>query len=483
MSKLYIMGTVVAYFCLLLLISFLAGRRADNDAFFRGNRQSPWYLVSFGMIGASLSGVTFVSVPGTVRVAGFTYLQTCMGFFFGYLVVAYVLLPLYYKLNLTSIYTFLDRRFGKTTYRTGASFFLLSKLLGASARLYLVCVILQQYVFGQMQIPFAVTVVSVLLLIWLYTRRTGIRAIVWTDALQTLVLLAALLLLLGQVTDRLGYTPAEALEHVWESPYSKVFVWDDWMSRDHFVKQFLSGIFIVIVMTGLDQDMMQKNLTCKTLKEARRNMCCYGLSFLPVNFLFLSLGVLLVLLASQMQMELPASGDEIVPLFCTGGVLGTSVLLLFCIGVIAAAFSSADSALTALTTTCCVDLFGRPQDVALRKRVHLGMAVLFVLCILLIRYFNNTSLIDAIYVIASYTYGPLLGLFAFGLYTRRMPRERYVPLVALLSPVLCYGLSYYIRVYAGYTFGYELLMLNGLLTFGGLWALSVNKSRYEFVKN
>lgn len=483
MSKFYIMGTVLAYFGLLLLISFFTGKKSDNEAFFRGNRQSPWYLVAFGMIGASLSGVTFVSVPGMVRTAGFTYLQTCLGFFFGYLAVAYVLLPLYYRLNLTSIYTFLGERLGKTSYRTGASFFLLSKLLGASARLYLVCVILQQYLFEQMHIPFVGTVAGVLFLIWLYTKRAGIRAIVWTDALQTFALLSVLFLLLGQVADKLDYSFGEALRQVWNSPYSRIFVWDDWMSRNHFVKQFLSGIFIVVVMTGLDQDMMQKNLTCRTLKEARRNMCCYGMAFLPVNFLFLSLGVMLVWLASSMNMELPAAGDEIVPLFCTGGFLGTSVLLLFCIGVIAAAFSSADSALTALTTTCCVDLFEEPENVGLRKRVHAVISCLFVVCILLFRHFNDTSLIDAVYVIASYTYGPLLGLFAFGLYTRRMPREKYVPFVALLSPILCYAVSFCAKKYMGYSFGYELLMFNGLLTFGGLWLLSVNKCNYEFVED
>ncbi|MCM1107840.1 MAG: sodium:solute symporter [Clostridium sp.] len=477
------MSTVVAYWSLLLLISFFKGKtKAGNDDFFRGNRKSPWYLVAFGMIGASLSGVTFVSVPGTVRTADFTYLQTCMGFILGYWVVAYVLLPLYYKLNLTSIYTYLGQRFGKISYRTGASFFLLSKLLGASVRLYMVCVILQQYVFDLFHIPFECSVCVLVFLIWFYTRRTGIRTLVWTDALQTLVLLLTLFFLIWQVISQLDFSVNEALEAVWNHPHCRIFVWDDWHSRNHFVKQFFSGIFIVIVMTGLDQDTMQKNLTCKSLKEAQRNMLCYGVSFLPVNFFFLSLGVLFLLLASSLHMELPASGDEILPFFCTSGVMGISVMLMFCVGVIAAAFSSADSAMTALTTSCCVDLFGRADDVRLRKRIHLLMGLLFIVCILLFRRFNNTSLIDAVYVVASYTYGPLLGMFAFGLYTRRMPCERYVPWIALFSPVVCYALSYCMNRFAGYTFGYELLMLNGLLTFVGLWLSAINRNNHEIDK-
>lgn len=477
MNEIFIMSTVVAYFGLLLLISRFTTKQADNDAFFRGNRKSPWYVVAFGMIGASLSGVTFVSVPGMVRSLGMTYLQTCMGFFFGYLLVAFVLLPLYYKLNLTSIYTYLDQRFGLRSYRTGASFFLLSKLTGAAVRLYLVCMILQRFLFDSFRIPFALTAVIVLLLIWLYTRRSGIRTIVWTDCLQTFVLLLALVLIIGQVMGQMGLSASQAWDTVWHSPYSRVFVWDDWADRQNFWKQFLSGIFIVIVMTGLDQDMMQKNLTCRNLREAQKNMCCYGISFVPVNFLFLALGILLVAFAGQTGVELPAAGDDLLPVLCAGGHLGRAALACFSVGIIAAAFSSADSALTALTTSFCVDIMRRPDDERLRRRAHWGIAALFLLFILLFRALNSTSVIDAVYLLASYTYGPLLGLFAFGLLTRRMPRERYVPVVAVLSPLVCLAVDRYTLLYLDYRFGYEMLMCNGLLTFTGLWLLSLSGGR------
>ncbi len=472
MNEIFIMSTVLAYFGLLLLISRFTEKRSDNDAFFRGNRRSPWHVVAFGMIGASLSGVTFVSVPGMVRSMDMTYLQTCMGFFFGYLIVAFVLLPLYYKLNLTSIYTYLNRRFGLCSYRTGASFFLLSKLTGAAVRLYLVCMILQRFLFDTFRIPFFLTAVIVLVLIWFYTRKSGIRTIVWTDCLQTFVLLLALILIIVQTMGQMNLSVPEAWHTIWQSEYSRIFVWDDWADRQHFLKQFLSGIFIVIVMTGLDQDMMQKNLTCRNIKEAQKNMCCYGLSFVPVNFLFLALGILLLAFARQGGLVLPEAGDDVLPFLCVGGYLGRAVLACFSIGIIAAAFSSADSALTALTTSFCVDIMQRPEDEPLRKRVHWLVALLFLVFILLFRALNNTSVIDAVYLLASYTYGPLLGLFAFGLLTRRMPCERYVPVVAVLSPLICLAIERLTLLYTGYRFGYEMLMCNGLLTFIGLWLLS-----------
>lgn len=473
MNEIVIMSTVLAYFGLLLLISKFTGKRADNDAFFRGNRCSPWYVVAFGMIGASLSGVTFVSVPGMVRPLGMTYLQTCIGFFFGYLVVAFVLLPLYYKLNLTSIYSYLDKRFGLCSYRTGASFFLLSKITGAAVRLYLVCMILQRFLFDAFHIPFALTAVIVLCLIWLYTRRSGIRTIVWTDCLQTFVLLLALVLIIVQVTRQMNLSASDAWTLVTQGPYSRVFVWDDWADRQNFFKQFLSGIFIVIVMTGLDQDMMQKNLTCRNLKEAQKNLCCYGISFVPVNFLFLALGILLVAFAGRNGILLPEAGDDVLPFLCAEGYLGRAALVCFSVGIIAAAFSSADSALTALTTSFCVDIMRRPADERLRRQAHWSIAALFLVFILLFRALNSTSVIDAIYLLASYTYGPLLGLFAFGLFTRRVPRERYVPVVAVLSPLLCLAVDRYTLLYMGYRFGYEMLMCNGMLTFIGLWLLSL----------
>lgn len=486
MNGTFILLTILAYLGLLLLIAQLTGaRHADNEAFFRGNRQSPWYIVSFGMIGASLSGVTFVSVPGMVRFIDMTYMQTCLGFFFGYLVIARVLLPLYYRLNLTSIYTYLGERFGPGAYTTGASFFLLSKLLGAAARLYLVCVILQHFVFDAFHIPFAATAVGTVALIWLYTRRSGIRTIVWTDSLQTLCLLAALGLIVWQVTAVLGLDVRGAVDLVRESPHSRIFVFDDWQSKQNFFKQFLSGIFITIVMTGLDQDMMQKNLSCRNLKEAQKNMCCYGISFVPVNLLFLALGILLLAAAGRMGLEVPASGDDLLPLFAAGGHLGSAVLVFFTVGIIAAAFSSADSALAALTTSCCIDLlkigrFGEEKARRIRRQVHLLVAVVFVACILVFEAVGSRSVIDTIYVLASYTYGPLLGLYGFGLFSRRRPCDRYVPVVAVASPLLCFAIDGLTRAATGYQFGYELLMLNGLLTAGGLYLLSLRPTNTNF---
>lgn len=486
MNGTFILLTILAYLGLLLLIAQLTGaRHADNEAFFRGNRQSPWYIVSFGMIGASLSGVTFVSVPGMVRFIDMTYMQTCLGFFFGYLVIARVLLPLYYRLNLTSIYTYLGERFGPGAYTTGASFFLLSKLLGAAARLYLVCVILQHFVFDAFHIPFAATAVGTVALIWIYTRRSGIRTIVWTDSLQTLCLLAALGLIVWQVTAVLGLDVRGAVDLVRESPHSRIFVFDDWQSKQNFFKQFLSGIFITIVMTGLDQDMMQKNLSCRNLKEAQKNMCCYGISFVPVNLLFLALGILLLAAADRMGLALPASGDDLLPLFAAGGHLGAAVLVFFTVGIIAAAFSSADSALAALTTSCCIDLlkigrFGEEKARRIRRQVHLLVAVVFVACILVFEAVGSRSVIDTIYVLASYTYGPLLGLYGFGLFSRRRPCDRYVPVVAVASPLLCFAIDGCTRAATGYQFGYELLMLNGLLTAGGLYLLSLRPTNTNF---
>jgi len=483
MNGLTILLTIAAYFGLLLLIARLTGQRGDdNDAFFRGNRQSPWFLVSFGMIGASLSGVTFVSVPGMVKGIDMTYMQTCLGFAVGYFLIAHVLLPLYYRLNLTSIYTYLGQRLGPRSYRTGASFFLLSKTIGAAARLYLVCLILQHYVFGPLGIPFVGTVAGTLLLIWLYTRKSGIRTIVWTDSLQTLCLLGALVLIFVSVAQQLGFGAAEAFQAVWNDAHSRMFEFDDWHSKQHFVKQFFSGIFITIVMTGLDQDMMQKNLSCRNLKEAQRNMYCYGVSFVPVNFLFLSLGVLLLMLAPQLHLTIPSAGDDLLPLFAAEGHLGTGVLVLFTIGIIAAAFSSADSALTALTTSYCIDILGmegldKEAAERRRKRVHIGITAVFIGFILAFKALNDKSVIDAIYIIASYTYGPLLGLFAFGLFTRRSTRDRWVPYVAVASPLLCYAIDRAVFHYTGYAFGYEMLMFNAFLTFSGLWILSGNSEK------
>lgn len=480
MNGIFILITIIVYFGILLGISRItAHSHSDNDAFFRGNRQSPWYIVSFGMIGASLSGVTFVSVLGMVKNIDMTYMQTCMGFFFGYLIIAHVLLPLYYRLNLTSIYTYLGQRIGRYSYKTGASFFLISKMLGAAARLYLVCIILQHYVFDAYNIPFAVTAIGTVALIWLYTHKSGIRTIVWTDSLQTLCLLLALGLILYNVAGKLNLNFGGVIDTIKNSSESRIFVFDDWQSKQNFFKQFFSGIFITIVMTGLDQDMMQKNLSCRNLKEAQKNMYCYGISFVPVNLLFLSLGILLMVAATQMNIAIPAKGDDLLPMFAAGGHLGYAVLVFFTIGIIAAAFSSADSALAALTTSFCIDILNTDklkenEAVRIRKITHIGISTIFVICILIFEAIDSQSVIDTIYTLASYTYGPLLGLFCFGLFTKLKPRDRYVPYIAIASPVVCYMIDILTFNVTGYKFGYEMLMFNGLLTFMGLAALSIN---------
>ena len=481
MNGIYILVTILAYFSILLLIARFTGEKhSDNDAFFRGNRQSPWYIVSFGMIGASLSGVTFVSVPGMVRSIDMTYMQTCLGFLFGYLIIAHVLLPLYYRLNLTSIYTYLGERIGRHSYKTGATFFLLSKMLGAAARLYLVCIILQHYVFDAYRIPFAVTAIGTVILIWLYTRKSGIRTIVWTDSLQTFCLLLALVLIIVQVTKSMDLNFGGVIRTIQESGHNRIFVFDDWGSKQNFFKQFFSGIFITIVMTGLDQDMIQKNLTCRNLKDAQKNMYCYGCSFVPVNFLFLILGILLLAAAPQMGITLPEKGDDILPLFAAEGYLGPTVLILFTIGIIATAFSSADSALTALTTCFCIDIidirkYSEPDAQRIRKQAHLLISAVFIGCILAFEAVGSQSVIDSIYTLASYTYGPLLGLFTFGLFTKRHTRDRLVPYIAIASPIICYAIYRSVYLTTGYQFGYEILMLNGLLTFFGLYLSSFRK--------
>lgn len=472
-----ILSTILIYFAALLLLSRFTVRNVSNQTFYNANRQSPWYLVAFGMIGASISGVTFVSVPGMVMNQNMSYLQTCMGFIVGYALVAFVLLPIYYRLRLITIYTYLKERLGRMSYKTGASFFLLSKMAGSAVKFYVVCMILQRFVLDGYHIPFFVTVPSLVLLIWLYTRKGGIKTLVFTDTFQTLCILAALVLIAFKVMDALQLNLSSVLSFVSSDMHSQIFVWDDWISTQNFWKQFLSGVFIVIVMTGLDQDMMQKNLTCKTLRDAQKDMCTYGIAFLPVNMLFLALGILLMHYLQQMGQTLPTMPDELMLLPVAGGMLGNGVVVLFTIGVVAACFSSADSALTSLTTSYCIDICEKPNDERLRKRVHLGMAVVFVGFILGFRALNSTNLINAIYTIVSYTYGPLLGLFAYGLFTRQPVTDRLVPYIALASPLLCYGLDMLAQHLWQYKFGYELLMLNGAITFIGLWITTIIKPK------
>lgn len=473
-----ILLTVLGYFAVLMLISRMTSRKADNDTFYHARRRAPWYMVAFGMVGASISGVTFVSVPGMVLTSQMTYLQVCLGFILGYVIVAFVLLPLYYRLRLTSIYSYLGQRLGRRSYLSGAWFFLLSKMAGSAVKFYVVCLILQQFMFDPAGIPFIINVLLMVLLIWLYTRQGGIGTLVFTDTFQTLCLFVALVWIIAEVISQLHLSIPQAVNAIGDNGMSRIFVFDDWQSPHYFWKQFLSGVFIVIVMTGLDQDMMQKNLTCKTLGDARKDMCSYGVAFLPVNLLFLALGVLLSIYFGDSLARM--KGDELVTAFVQGAATRHLSLItyhLFIIGIVAASFSSADSALTSLTTCYCIDIRRKPDDERLRKQTHVVMCAAFVLFILLFRATNSTSLIDAIYILVSYTYGPLLGLFAFGLFTKRQPDDRFVPYVCIASPLLCYALDTATCHLWAYHFGYELLMLNGLITFIGLWCLSTKPPR------
>lgn len=425
-------------------------------------------MVAFGMIGASISGVSFVSVPGMVNSSDMTYLQTCIGFILGYFIVAFILLPVYYRLNLTTIYSYLKNRLGNRAYKTGAAFFILSDLTGAALKFYVVCIILQRFVFDGFGIPFFITVPLMMLLIWLYTRDGGIKTLVWTDTFQTMCILGALVLITVHVAGKLHLDISEALATVAADSRSRIFVFDDWKSTQNFWKQFVSGAFIVVVMTGLNQNMMQKNLTCKTLREAQKDMCAYGLAFVPINFLFLALGILLTKLALQDGLTLPDNPDEILPMFAASGYLGNTVLVLFIIGIVAASFSTVDSSLTALTTSVCVDIKEKAGDESLRHKVHLLITFIFIAFILLFRILNSTSVIDAVYILCSYTYGPLLGLFAFGLLTRDRTNDKHVPYIAVFSPLLCLVLDYAVNAFLSYKLGYEMLMINGLITFLGL---------------
>lgn len=464
-----ILTTILIYFCVLMVMGRVTSRKSTNDTFYRGERKSPWYMLALGLVGASISGITFVSVPGMVIRQNMTYLQTCLGFIVGYFVVAFVLLPVYYRLNLTTIYTYLQKRLGRRSYKTGALFFLLSEMTGTALRFYVVCSILQRFVFGQAGIPFGVTVVLLVLLIWLYTRRGGIKTLVWTDTFQTICMMAALLIIIAEVVGKLDMTMGEAFSAVMADSHSRIFVFDDFVSTQNFFKQFISGVFIVVVMTGLDQHMMQKNLTCKTLRDAQKDMCVGGFFFVPVNFLFLALGVLLMMLAAKEGMAIPADSDELLPMFAASGWMGNLVLVLFSIGIVAASFSGTDSALTAVTTSFCVDIKERPADERLRRVAHLGVCALFALFILMFRVINSTSVIDAIYIVLSYTSGPLLGLFSFGILTRSRVNDKLVPYICVASPLICFAVDQLTTHLTGYKFGYELLLLNGILVFIGLF--------------
>lgn len=478
MTATVILSIIVGYFLLLIGISYLTGKKDDNASFFLGNRQSPWYVVAFGMIGASLSGVTFVSVPGWVNSDSFSYMQVVLGYVAGYAVIILVLLPLYYKLNLTSIYSYLSVRFGFYSYKTGAVFFMLSRVIGASFRLFLVADIMQYAVFSQLHVPFWLTVLITILLIWVYTFRSGIKTIVWTDTLQTAFMLLAVGFSIYLIKEKM-IPELSLIDYIADSASSKIFFFDDWRKGNFFIKQFLSGAFITIVMTGLDQDMMQKNLTCRNLKDAQKNMFWLSIILVFVNIVFLSLGVLLYDFADANGIA--ETGDRLFSAVAINGGLGMGVAVLFLVGLVAAAYSSADSALTALTTSFCVDILDLDKKVdrkavTTRKFVHIGFSLILFVTILLFNMLPDKTVIKEIFVAAGYTYGPLLGLYGFGLITNWNIKDKFVPIVAVVSPILCYFLKQNSMDWYGYEFGFELLLVNGFLTFLGL-CLLVKKGR------
>jgi len=478
MSPSLVALVVGVYFLLLIIISWLTSSKTSSADFYTANRQSPWYLVAFGMIGASLSGVTFISIPGEVGNSNFYYFQIVLGYLAGYAVIALILLPLYYRLNLISIYEFLKMRMGFWSHKTGAFFFLISRIVGASFRLFLVASVLQIGFFNAFDLPFAVSVATAILLIWLYTQKGGIKTIVWTDTLQTLFMILSVIVSIFLIKENLGWSFSELITSVTNDTRSTIFNWDV-KSSTNFFKQFLSGAFIAIVMTGLDQDMMQKNLTCKSLKDAQKNVFWFSVVLVIVNVLFLTLGLLLFQFVELNTLIMPERTDGLFPMVAIqhftlfGGVV-------FLLGITAAAYSSADSALTALTTSFCVDFLGfKPENFEqkknLRKLVHLGFSIMLFVTVLIFNEVNDRSVITSVFVAAGYTYGPILGLFVFGIYTKHEVKDKWVPIVCVVSPVLSYLIkSYSPQLFAGYEIGFEILVVNGLITVLGL--LSIRKS-------
>lgn len=478
MSPLLILGIFLIYTIILFSVTWFTARKADSQSFFVGNKVSPWFVVAYGMIGASLSGVTYMSVPGWVKETQFSYMVVVLGYLFGYFVIALVLLPLYYRLKLTSIYTYLDQRFGFWSYKTGAAFFIISRTLGASLRMFLVINILQIFVFDAWNVPFWINVLVFIILIILYTLKGGIKTIIWTDTFQTTFMLLAVVLSVIFISKDLDISLVRLFSIVKESSASKIFI-TDWHHERFFLKQFFSGMFITIVMTGLDQEMMQKNLSCRNIREAQKNMFTFSAILVFVNLLFLFLGALLLIYVQSRGVVVASSDD----MFATVAFKYLSPVagLVFLIGLISAAFPSADGALTSLTTSVSIDFLGldkregmsEKKQTRIRYAVHLTIAMVFFFSILIFSKLNDRAVIDKIFTIAGYTYGPLLGLYSFGLFTKRNVNDRITPVIALISPVICYFLSSYsIELFSGYKFGFELLLLNGLLTFSGLLAFS-----------
>jgi SSS family transporter len=481
---------ILIYFLVLLGISYFTGKNETNDSFFKAEKKSPWYIVAFGMIGASLSGVTFISIPGWVQASQFSYMQIVFGYLAGYIVIAYVLLPVYYKSNITSIYEYLRTRFGIVSHKTGAVFFFLSRVLGASFRLFLVASVFQYFIFDAWNVPFELTVVISILLIWLYTFKGGMKTIVWTDTLQTVFMLTAVFTAIYIICDRLEWSIMDAYHSEEFKSYSKIIFSDDIKNNKHILKSFFGGMFIAIAMTGLDQDMMQKNLTCKNTKEAQWNILSLGFILIIVNFVFLFLGALLYIYAAKNEISIPmvdgnAKTDLLFPEIALNQNLGYPIAFVFILGLIAAAYSSADSALTSLTTSFCYDFLAienqeQKQQVKIRKKVHIGVSVLLVFVIILFKHVLENNVISSLLKVASYTYGPLLGLFTFGIFTKYKIKEKLVPLVALSSLVITGFLDIYsLQWFNGYKFGYELLILNGFITFSALFLLKTKTHKID----
>jgi Na+/proline symporter len=480
MSPLLVLSILVVYFLALITISYFTSKGADSNTFFTANKQSPWYLVAFGMIGSSLSGVTFVSVPGNVGKIGFAYFQVVLGYLLGYWVIIGILMPLYYRLNVISIYTYLEQRFDVWAYKTGAFFFLVSRTIGSSLRLFLAATVLQLFLFDAWGIPFFVTVATTIALIWIYTFKGGIKTIVWTDSFQTLFLVTAVAVTVWQIADKLDFNFASMISAIQSNGYARIFHFDDVKSTLFFPKQFFGGAFIAIAMTGLDQEIMQKNLTCKTLGDAQKNMFWFSLTLVIVNLLFLTLGALLYIYSTQKGLAIPALSDELYPRLAFNE-LGPLVGILFLLGITASSYASADSALAGLTTSFCIDFLqfkNKTETVKQRQKfiVHLGFSFLFLLIILIFKELNEKSVIDAVLNVAGYTYGPLLGLFSFGVFTKLKVKGMLVPLVCVVSPLLSYVLSSNsVSWFNGYKIGIEILIINGLVTFIGLFLISNNK--------
>ena len=484
MSPIAVTITIIAYFALLFTVSYIAGRKTDNEGFFVGNRKSSWYVVAFAMIGSTISGVTFVSVPGMVGSSCFSYLQMVLGFIVGQFIIAFILVPLFYRMNLVSIYEYLENRFGTSSYRTGAWFFFISKMLGAAVRLFLVCLTLQLLVFEPFHLPFILNVAVTVALVWLYTFRGGVKSLIWTDSLKTFCLVVSVVLCIYYIASDLKLNFGGLVNTISDSDLSRIFFFDDVNDKRYFFKQFLAGVFTVIAMNGLDQDMMQRNLSCKNFRDSQKNMITSSISQFFVILLFLMLGVLLYTFVAQQGLTAPSKSDELFPMIATSSYFPDIVGILFIIGLVSSAYSAAGSALTALTTSFTVDILHakRKEEVTLsklRKRVHISMAVVIGIVIFVFGLLNNTSVIDAVYTLASYTYGPILGLFAFGIFTKKQINDKYIPFVAILSPILCYILQSNSEAwFNGYQISYELLILNAFFTFLGLCLLIIRKDKH-----